>query len=283
MTKAFCPGHISCSFSPVYTNNVITTGSVGIGIRLNKGVTVTIEERSDGKTKIIMDGIESDAKITKHVINSLSPDRGYDVIVENQLPVSQGMGMSAAGAVAVGLCVTSVTGADEYEAYKAAHIAEVLCGGGLGDVAGITGGRTPVRVKAGLQPYGRTIDTELDINLTVAVLGPKIPTIGILSDKAAVNAVVDAGIISVNEFIDTRTEKKLYEAASKFSSAAGFETNEVKNALSLLRKDHEASMCMLGNSIFTNASEDIVRNTLSNAEIFSLHSSTDGPRVIRKV
>ena len=282
MTKAFCPGHISCFFSPVRTAEAVTTGSVGAGIRLNKGCFVTLEERSDKKIRVTMDGVRVNARITEHTIRSLAPDRGFDVTVENELPVSQGMGMSAAGAAAAGLCAASVTGLEEYEAYKAAHTAEVTLGGGLGDVAGILGGRQPIRVKAGIQPYGRVIDSELDMNITVAVLGPKMDTNTVLSDPAAVSRIAAAGLRCVDEFINTQTEKKLFGLSAEFSESAGLETKEVKDALAVLRKDHAASMCMLGNSIFTNASEDEVQDLLGNVVSFSCSSSAEGPKLIRK-
>ncbi|MCL1905229.1 MAG: pantothenate kinase, partial [Methanomassiliicoccaceae archaeon] len=60
------------------------------------------------------------------------------------------------------------------------------------------------------------------------------------------------------------------------------ESGTIKDSLSLLRKDHRASMCMLGNSIFTNACEDEVKDILGNVEIAACISSPDGPRIIRK-
>ncbi|MCL2711863.1 MAG: pantothenate kinase [Methanomassiliicoccaceae archaeon] len=283
MMKAFCPGHISCFFSPVVTDDVMTTGSLGAGIRLNTGVTVTAEERCDKKIMIIMDGSPCKAEITENVVKIISPDTGFDIIIENDLPLSQGMGMSAAGAVATGLCMTSFTEADEYEAYKAAHIAEVMNKGGLGDVAGIIGGSTPIRLKAGIPPYGRVIDPSLNIKFTVAVVGPRIVTKNILSDRNIMKRVSSAGEFCLNEYMNSQTEKMLYSLSSLFSERITLETKEIKNALNLLRKDHDASMCMLGNSIFTNANEKETRNILGDdVKIFSCSPSSDGPRIIRK-
>ena len=42
MTSAFCPGHVSCVFQPVNSFDAMSTGSRGIGIRLNKGATATV-------------------------------------------------------------------------------------------------------------------------------------------------------------------------------------------------------------------------------------------------
>jgi len=281
MTKAFCPGHITCFFSPVLTDDVMTTGSIGAGIRLNKGTFVTVEERRDRKVSVVMDGKECDARVTAAAISAMAPGKGFDVTAENELPVSQGMGMSAAGAIAAALCISSLTGTDEYDAYRAAHIAEVRNGGGLGDVAGIMGGRQPVRVKAGLPPFGKVIDSGIEMNTTIIVLGGKMYTKDILSDAERIKKIIVSGTGCVNEFVNSQTEKKLYEVSSRFSESAGLATKEVRAALSKLRKDHEASMCMLGNSVFTNADETSVKEILGDdVQTISCSSSGEGPKVI---
>ena len=283
MTRAFCPGHITCFFSPVVTDDPITTGSVGAGIRLNKGVLVTIEERTDRTVSVTADGKRTETKLFQDVIGTLAPGRGFDVTVDNQLPVSQGMGMSAAGAVAAGLCASVFSEKNEFDAYKAAHIAELRNKSGMGDVAGILGGRQPIRVSAGLPPFGRTIDTGLRMNVTIAVLGPKISTDTVLSNGEVMRKISAAGKECVNSYLNIRTERALYELSSRFSSSVGLETAEIKDALSLLRKDHGASMCMLGNSIFTNASEKTAIEVLgADAHVISCSSGAEGPKIIRR-
>ncbi|MDR0198414.1 MAG: pantothenate kinase [Methanomassiliicoccaceae archaeon] len=281
MSKAFCPGHVTAFFAPVITNDVLTTGSLGTGIRLNKGVTVTAEERKGPKTRVTMDGEKCKAKITERVAEILAPGIGFDIVTENELPVSQGMGMSAAGAVAAGLCIASLKGIDEYDAYIAAHTAEVENGGGLGDVAGILGGRQPIRVRAGVQPFGRTVDTGMEIKVSLIVLGPPMDTGNILSNAGTMNRISNIGTDCVLRYLGEPTERPLYELSSEFSGRIGLESKKVKRALSELRKEHTASMCMLGNSIFTSADEDEVRDILGDVRVFQCASGDTGP-IIRK-
>ena len=285
MIKAFCPGHITGFFAPVITDDALTTGSIGAGIRLSKGVTVTIEGRaSNRKTRITMDGEDrTDAKITEHVVNALGPDKTFDITIENELPLSQGMGMSAAGAIALGLCITMLKGMNEEEAYKAAHIAEVVNGGGLGDVAGILGGKQTIRLKAGMPPYGRTVDTGLDIKLSVVVLGPELETGNVLSDRGAMKKITASGTECVNRYVSGPSEKLFYELSSQFSKNIGLESKKVKRALSVLRENgHMASMCMLGNSIFTNADEDQVCEVLGDVNVIQCASSDLLPSATRR-
>jgi pantoate kinase len=282
MTKAFCPGHITCFFAPVRTDDVMMTGSSGAGIRLDRGVTVTVEERRGPTTRITMDGEKCHAKVSERVVSMLAPGVGFDIIVDNGLPVSHGMGMSAAGAIAAGLCVAYLKGLNEYDAYRAAHIAEVENGGGLGDVAGIMGGRQPVRVKAGIPPFGRTIDTGIDMTLSVIPLGPRMDTGSILSDSGTMERISKAGEDCVNRYIGRPSEKMLYELSSEFSRSAGLESKKVRRALSELRKGHRASMCMLGNSIFTDADEEQVREILGEVPVISCRTGSGGASLIRK-
>ena len=285
MIKAFCPGHITCFFSPVITNDPVTTGSLGAGIRLDKGVTVTIEGRGGNRrTRITMDGENREnAKITEHVANALGPDKSFDITIENGLPISQGMGMSAAGAIALGLCITSLKNMDDEEAYRAAHIAEVNLGGGLGDVAGILGGKQPVRISAGVPPFGRTVDTGIDMKLSIVVLGPRMDTGNVLSDNTTMKKISEFGKECVNRYIARPSEAALYEISSEFSKHIGLESKSVKRALSELRKNgHAASMCMLGNSIFTNAEEDEVHEILGDVNVISCASCGNGPMTTRK-
>jgi len=283
MTKAFCPGHITCFFSPALSNDVLTSGSPGAGIRLDKGVTVTVEERRGTKVMIIMDGKECDAPVSRRVAELMAPGRGFDIIIENELPVSQGFGMSAAGAVAAGLCLSCIIGAEEFDACKAAHTAELEMKSGMGDVAGIMGGRQPVRVKAGIPPFGRVTDTGLKMKVTVAVLGPPLRTGTVLNDDTTMKRIREIGERCVRDYMDEPSEDSLYSISSLFSEQIGLETDDVKKALSLLRKNHRASMCMLGNSIFTDACADDVRKLLgNNAEVIECASCAEGPRVIHR-
>jgi pantoate kinase len=230
-----------------------------------------------------MDGENcQNAKISEHVANALGPDKSFDITIDNELPVSQGMGMSAAGAIALGLCITTLKDMDEHDAYKAAHIAEIENGGGLGDVAGILGGKQPVRVKAGVPPYGRIIDTGIGMNFSLIILGPTMETGNILSDPEAIRKITAAGEGCVERYIKAPSERMLYEMSSEFSRQIGSESKKVKRALSELRKEHMASMCMLGNSIFTNADEDEVRDILGDVTVISCASGDTGPAIIRR-
>ena len=281
MTKAFCPGHITCFFHPVRTDDPVTTGSRGVGLRLSLGTYVTMEERSDSRLSIVMDGTESDAPITRSVMEQICPGRGFDITVENQLPVGQGFGMSASGAIAAALCACLFMGIDQENAYRYAHIAEVLQGGGLGDVSAImSNARMPVRIRPGLPPYGEVIESnQKSQTFTLAVVGGKLSTAPVISDPDMQRRMNEIGSRMVDDYASDPTMERMYLRSREFSSSLGIESAEVSSALKVLGK--ESGMCMLGHSIFTSRSGDEVREILGDVPVFSA-STSNAPAFIQK-
>ena len=279
--KAFSPGHTTCFFQPVRDPYVLRTGSKGAGIKLSLGTYVTVEEDLHA-TRITLDGESSEARITRRVLEILAPDRNFDVTVENQLPVSQGFGMSAAGALAAALCVSEMVGKDTNEAVNAAHIAEVEGKGGLGDVSAIMGeAHVPFRTEAGSPTHGNIIGTGKEMDLTVAVFSGKLETEDILNNKMKMSMISLAGRIAVEKYQNDTSTDSLFSISREFSKTAGLESREISSALSEL--DGQAGMCMLGNSIFTTAPADVVQDILAHAEIYETVSTDSIPRIIRKV
>ena len=258
MTSAFCPGHVSCVFQPVDSYDAMSTGSRGIGIRLNKGATATVSVRDDPVVNIYLDGVMETAHITRMVAQSLAPGVGFDIRIENDLPVSQGFGMSAAGAVATGICIADITGQTRSDAFAAAHMAEVTGGGGLGDVAAIvSGGDIPVRTVAGLPPFGRVENAGFSMDsLTLAVIGGELRTDTVLGDPVALKRVRDAAVDAMESFQADPSYENLFAVSNAFSSDSGLESPAVRRGIERLKdRGHRAGMCMLGNSIFTDAPE----------------------------
>lgn len=282
MTTAFSPGHITCFFSPVRTGDMLSTGSVGAGIKTSLGSTVVLEERSDRKILVRMDGRDAECNVTRSIIEKIAPSRGFDVTITNGLPVGQGFGMSAAGALAAGLCACEIVGKDVDEAYRAAHISEIEGGGGLGDVSAILcGSHVPVRTVAGLPPIGKVIDSGLKLDLNVAVLGEPLNTGKILGNADVVKAISEIGPASVEEFAGYPTVRKLFELSKVFSEDTGLETPIITDALSKLWLRGFAGMCMLGHSIFTNVPKDIVADEIG-VDVIPCTSTDELPHIIRK-
>ncbi len=285
MITAFCPGHITCFFHPVRSYDPMSAGSRGVGIKLSKGARVSIEERTDGKIVTVMDGQETDCRITKMAIRDIDPEGGYDVTIENDLPVGQGFGMSAAGSIAAALCVCNLRGRSEQDAFRAAHHSEIAGGGGYGDVSGIMGrSHVPVREIAGLPPLGKVIDSGLRLELSVAILGGPLDTGDTLANEDTMRRIQETGSLFVTEFIERPSLKALFSYSGRFSDSIGLETPEIRTALSKLRAEGNAGMCMLGHSIFNELPQKRVSEILGDGVTVIGCQSTDSmPIITRKV
>lgn len=284
MISAFCPGHITCFFQPITSLDPLSAGSRGAGIRLSLGTTVKVAPcpGNDIVTKV-NDGTASDS-IIRGAVRAIDPTGGYEINVRHDLPVGQGFGMSAADAVAVSLCICRITGKNKSEGYRAAHVADLLGGGGRGDVAGIMGKcQQPVRTVAGIPPFGRVEDFHVNVGkLTLAVLGPSLNTRDVLSDREKYIGIRDAGSEAMDSFLREPSLERLFEISNKFSEKARIRSPEIDLAIRELEdRGFMASMCMLGNSIFTNAPMTEARSALGEIRMFYCSASPDEASVTR--
>lgn len=288
MSSAFSPGHITCFFAPAgdTSGDMLRRGSLGAGIRISLGAEVEVTERAGKGIHATMDMAEASLPVTESVISRLAPERGFDITIKNGLPCGQGFGMSAAGAIAVAMAVAGITGADRQTALEAAHMAEIEGGGGLGDVSAICClAHQPVRVKEGIPPYGEVVGTPVSFRrLTLAVLGPKMNTGITLSDPAVFKAISEAGRKAVSDYMQAPSTGSLFSVSNRFSREAGVESGEVTQAIAELRAHGlRAGMCMLGNSIFTEATpEEFIEIIGEGSPVFECASTDSAPGIIRK-
>lgn len=284
MPKAFCPGHITCFFSPGDIGGDLSScGSTGLGIRLSAGATVTVEETASDRVSVVIDGVPSPAPVTVGVIREMMPGRGAEVTVENGLPLGEGFGMSAAGAIAAALCAEEISGGLEADPWNAAHRAEITGGGGRGDVAAIQcASHVPVRLRQGIGEYGQVVDSGISFPvLTVAVLGPKMNTGKVLSDPASRQRIFDCGRDAMRAFDGTKGS--LFNESNRFSERIGLESAEISDAIRILGLGRRrAAMCMLGNSIFSDAPMKMVADVLPEADVFAVMSTREQAHLISR-
>ncbi len=288
MPSAYCPGHITCIFRPCAGSeetDLLKIGSVGVGIRISLGAEATLEERSDGKTIITVDGEEGDFPVSRAAMARMLPGRGFELTVRNGAPTGQGFGMSAAGAGAAALCAAELKGETMQAAYVSAHIAELIGGGGLGDVSAITcPAHVPVRVRPGLPPDGEVRGTGIKLpKLALAVLGPKMNTGKILVNPANYARIAAAGISCLEAFSADESGENLFRQSNAFSSATGIEAPEVSSAVAELNSAGiPAAMCMLGNSIVAQCGPDELSELLGGVPAIGCSSTGALPHITRR-
>ena len=159
-------GHITLFFTVEKEGRLLRNqGSRGVGLNIDHGVIASV-------TQVSSDGKISDSTITiidyqgEQLVDSeqqyrqlidelvyarlLQESYTYNIEITLQLPTSQGMGMSAAGLIALATAFRELTGEgnlDQY--YRICHRIERLRGSGLGDVLGIYAGGVEIRLQPG--------------------------------------------------------------------------------------------------------------------------------------
>ncbi len=254
--SAFCPGHITAFFEVVDDPEPFKKGSRGAGLCTTLGVRTKVKARLGRKQRIriFLNREEVSAPTTERVVERLVGGAAFEVVVKSdvQLPVSQGFGMSAAGALSAGLAVNDALdlGLPQSRVVAIAHAAEVDAKTGLGDVVPTSLGGMDLRVEPGAPPHGVVRRFPVDAELLLAVLGPPLPTRAVLSDAAKTKVISEVGRRCVQEFSHAPKLDTLFELGRQFAVETGLAQGKVRDALEGSAPYGKASMSMLGNAVF---------------------------------
>jgi len=281
---AYCPGHITGFFVPCVHEDPLRTGSRGAGICIDRGVTATLEVLpGDGSMEFIVDGVMRDAPVMRDVLENLMGGGDFDIMVEASLglPISSGFGMSAAGALATAFAMAEALGRTTEEAFAAAHRAELANGTGLGDVAALSRGGMTFRRREGIPPFGR-IDRLTDaLDIVAAVVGPVIRTYDVLRDPTKRKTIDSIGRECYRLLAKDPTPDMFFRTSREFTMRSGLAGPPVMDALEAIERLGDASMIMLGNSIFARGDLDAMQSELSRfGTTYRLSLDLLGPRVL---
>lgn len=139
------PLHITSIWLPVYSNDPLTTGSLGCGIIIRPGVRFVVKPTLN-QVKYGIDHVDL-------VLNELGANAEVNYSAPVQLGI--GYGLSAALTLGTALGAAVIKRTQLIKAAQIAHMIEVKLGTGLGDViAEYYGGGLELRLKAGAPGIG---------------------------------------------------------------------------------------------------------------------------------
>ena len=282
---AFAPGHISGFFEPVYNQDLSHTGSRGAGINITLGAVsnVFIAPSTIQNFEVYINNRKSSENVTKLSLKYLLGETKVKVVVKTKLglPLGQGFGMSAAGVLSATLAVAKMVNLPESDAIRAAHFAEVTLKTGLGDVMASSFGGVEIRKTPGLPPWGIIEHIPGQIDIVLCVVGKKMNTRDILSDSKKINRIVDYGKLCTKKLLDKPTIENLLSLSLEFTKKTGLATEKVMKAIDAANKYGQASMCMLGNSVFAIGKTNELCKTLSSfGKIYICNVDRSGARLI---
>jgi pantoate kinase len=267
MRKAavFVPAHISGFFQPCEANAPERAGSRNCGPCLSLGVLTDVRVKSADQSclKIFINGRRAqEAKTTLAAVDKLLRiARGsFEVEVNHfcQIPVGAGYGASGAGAIGAVLALSKALGlrVPREKLTAMAHVAEVKCRTGLGDVGAQVLGGLVIGVRPGAPPHGRwrRIPVPRGLKVICATVGP-LSTREFLSDAGFRRRASELGGHAIEKVMKQPTPEEFMVASREFADGLGILDEELKV---LIQKAEEVgaigvSQVMIGRAVFALA------------------------------
>jgi len=269
-SSAFVPAHISGFFQPCIAEDPAHSGSRNGGPCLEMGVITNADvvESSRAGLEVYIDGRKArDANTTKSVVEQLlSLTTGkYKIKINHacQVPVGAGYGASGAGALGTAFALSRALGLrlPKNELVKTAHVAEVNCRTGLGDVGAQAFGGLVIGVRPGAPPYGdwKRIPVPRDVKVVCATLGP-LSTKSMLGDEKFKNKAQRLGRKAAEKMLKKPTLHEFMSASREFADGLGLMDDELESIASAAEDAGAigASQAMLGRAVFAVVREEDV-------------------------
>ncbi len=256
--KVFVPGHISGFFQPFLHENPLRCGSRNCGPCTEAGVKtqVTLRKSEKRNIEIEINGKRCEAKTSRWVAEKLLPE-GWSATIEHltEVPVGAGFGVSGAGALGVSIGLVRALGLKmrRSEIIANAHVAEVICRTGLGDVNAQSTGGLVIGVKPGAPPYGKTRKMKLNGNFLIVccTLG-EIKTSSILREEEFIKRAKELGGDAMRRILASPTISNFLQISRDFAERLGLMSKELREMCDMaVRKGAlGASQAMLGKTVF---------------------------------
>jgi len=286
---AFAPGHITGFFEiRDEAADPAQIGSRGAGFSVALGVTsrVRVDRESMPGVTVLEEGRPVEAATTRRALELLVGPEAVHVAVDQhmQLPVSQGFGMSAAGALSASIALADLLGRTRREAVWAAHCAEVLQRSGLGDVVGAARGGFEVRAKPGCEPYGDVRSWTSDAaahDVLLAVVSPAVLTRRILTDPVRRREIQALGGRLVDDFLEDPTLSNFVDSSRRFSTEAHLATPEILRLGDALGPHVALGQCQLGGSVFVfGSNNEAARRLRAAGSLYATTIDAEGARLV---
>lgn len=279
MASAFVPAHISGFFQVCdKPSEPERKGSRNCGPCLDVGVLTKVEARPAARTHInifINNERAPEAKTTMTAVEKLlsvvREPLEIKVIHSCQVPVGAGYGASGAGAFGAVLALSKALDLQIpcERLATIAHIAEVTCRTGLGDVGAQALGGLVIGLEPGAQPHGRwkQIPNTKDIKVVCGTIGG-LSTAKLLRENKFRENSKKLGGSALKKLLENPTPKNFMKVSHEFANALELLDDELRALIDAAQAAGAigASQVMLGRAVFAFVKEDkleVVRRAFS--------------------
>ena len=264
-------GHVTLLFSihsePLLARN---QGSKGAGLCLEQGVISTVKILPQGGDEISVfsvDGkrFEKGEKLYIDLLKSFreifSINNPVSIVVNLELPVSQGFGMSAAGLLATSFALGELFDrGDEGQLARLAHRIERNESGGLGDILGLWAGGCELRTVPGSPPSpGRAVGFSVNCP-AILVWDPEGErhTSSYIDDELWKEKITKAGDAAVSRLKQYEWNSSVWQIllneADMFAMDSGLleesaRANLFSTVIENITEEMSCHLCMLGTSL----------------------------------
>jgi len=260
--SAFVPGHISGFFQVCEASDPERKGSRNCGPCIDAGVLTSAEVQPSERTsiEIFINGKKAPEARTsllaaEQVLRG-TPDPSKVMIKhDSRIPIGAGYGASGAGALGVALALPKAfdIAMSRPQAAKIAHVAEIGCNTGLGDVgAQLTGGLV-IGIEPGAPPYGkwRRIEVPADMKIVCGTLG-QISTKDFLKNKEMRGKSERLGGFALKKLLNAQSLLNFMEVSREFAEGLGLLDDELRGLIKAATSAGAigASQVMLGRAVF---------------------------------
>ena len=256
--KSFVPGHITGFFEiHLSDKDPMKCGSRGAGFCIKMGVTTTVKlnEGEGQKVNIKFNGEQAENAITTiRVVELMLGSKPYDVNIDMEfdLPLSQGLGMSGAGALGTAIAIDKALDLklpqDQLVGY--AHRAEVEGRTGLGDVMAQSRGGLEMRTRPGAPPFGEISVQKWDAEVLLVIIEPPLETSKIITSPERKKAINDLGGRLLEKYEAEQNPENFLKLSREFTEQTNLASEQLLEALSKVPVEYGAGMAMLGNTLF---------------------------------
>ena len=256
-STAFCPAHITGFFKAnVSESEPERMGSLGAGFSIRDGVVTTVHARPSqiSHTSITTSGYAGDVRVSESVAKDILQlcARRYHVQIHHEFTVPVGYGLGASGAAALSLAIAMNKalglGQKQSEVGRLAHIAEVRCRTGLGDVIAAYHGGFEIRTEAGAPGVGILKKAPLKSRVVLIGFSP-ISTRRFITEQLDTINGIGGGM--VNRLIKTWSSDDFQEMSLEFARHINVMTPRMSMVAERLRQNGiGCGVALFGETLF---------------------------------
>ncbi len=262
---AFCPAHVTGFFKAHFEENQGVPekfGSMGAGFSIKEGVTtkviISAKNNQPSRFRISLKGFQSDkTDVSEFVLKEFLKlgnfeDIFFDIEHRISIPVGYGLGSSGAVALSLSYALDQVLELklDKIEIGKIAHIAEINCKTGLGDVLASYHGGFEIRVKPGAPGIGKVEKIDVDnISIIMICFSPISTNKFIQEHLSKINGL---GGKMVNKLLESKDYDSFQDMSLEFAKYINVMTPRMQKLIEELSLNGiKSGIALFGETVFT--------------------------------